>query len=304
MTAATDDREAAQVLTKEASYTVEDGVTIYGGTMVNLDASQEASPAADSASETCVGVCYEQVDNTDDGEVVKVRRGIHALVNSSGNAVDASDEGNVVYVEDDQTVATTSSNLVKAGICRGMYGSLVLVEFEHEEVLHASANLEDLATVATARTNLGVPSSAEAALVANNLSDLAVAATARTNLGFTIDPTTEYIYFYIDDLIAANAYRALLKLHGTGSITKIETVLRGAALATGNTTLTGKLDGTGITDGVVTITQSGSAVGDEDSVTPSALNVFTDGQLFELLVGGTNDDATADAGVCLTILRD
>ena len=39
---------------------------------------------------------------------------------------------------------------------------------------------------ATARTSLGVPSTAEAALVANNLSDLASASSARTNLGLAI----------------------------------------------------------------------------------------------------------------------
>ena len=39
---------------------------------------------------------------------------------------------------------------------------------------------------ATARTSLGVPSTAEAALVANNLSDLASASTSRANLGVAI----------------------------------------------------------------------------------------------------------------------
>lgn len=56
--------------------------------------------------------------------------------------------------------------------------------------LTATSNLSDLANVATARTNLGVPSTSEALLGANNLSDIANAATARTNLG--ID-TTDFL---------------------------------------------------------------------------------------------------------------
>jgi len=130
MTAAAADREAVRIDSLAGNYTMKNTVKIYTGTMVCIDGTPEALPAADTASLKCVGVAQETVDNADDGETIETKRGVFAMVNSSTHACDATTEGDVVYVEDDQTVATTSSELVKAGVCRGMYGDLVLVEFD------------------------------------------------------------------------------------------------------------------------------------------------------------------------------
>ncbi len=93
------------------------------------------------------------------------------------------------------------------------------------------------------------------------------------------------------DLTGTAVYRMLAQQAGT--ISSISTVLEGAALATGNATLTCSIDGVGITTGVITVTQAGSAEGDIDTVTPSGNNVIAVGEVFEVTVGGTNTQANS-----------
>jgi len=73
------------------------------------------------------------------------------------------------------------------------------------------------------------------------------------------------------------------------TITKIKSVINGA-LTTGDATITAAINSTAITTGVITVTQSGSAAGDQDECSPSAANV-ADGadDLLKLTLGGTND---------------
>lgn len=100
--------------------------------------------------------------------------------------------------------------------------------------------------------------------------------------------TDERVYLTIGgiELDGTAAYRLPSPVAGT--ITRITTILEGA-LTTGNATLTGRIGGTAITGGVVTITQAASAAGDVDSVAPSALNTVDVGDDINLTVGGTND---------------
>lgn len=76
-----------------------------------------------------------------------------------------------------------------------------------------------------------------------------------------------------------------------GTITRIDTVLLGGAVSTNDAVLTFKIgaagSGTGITNGVVTITASGSAIGDKDSASPTALNTVAAGDLIYCTVSGT-----------------
>lgn len=103
------------------------------------------------------------------------------------------------------------------------------------------------------------------------------------------------VALYVRDLRGATALRSGFVATRPGIVKNIRSVLLGAALATGNATLTGKIATVAITNGAVTITQSGSAIGDQDIATPTAANVFAAGDFIELLVGGTNTDATAYA---------
>lgn len=85
------------------------------------------------------------------------------------------------------------------------------------------------------------------------------------------------------------------------NVTAIYSVID-SALTVADETLTFKDNGgTGLTGGVITVTQSGSADGDIDSVTPSANNAFTAGQKLTVSIGGEN----GTAAICnITVLCD
>ncbi len=72
-----------------------------------------------------------------------------------------------------------------------------------------------------------------------------------------------------------------------GTIDLIQTVLKGGAVTTNNATCTFKIGSTGITDGVVTVTASGSAIGDVDSAEPSAANTVAVGDVILCTVSNT-----------------
>lgn len=88
-----------------------------------------------------------------------------------------------------------------------------------------------------------------------------------------------------------------------GTIVKIWSVLNSEALATGNATLTASIGGVAVTNGAITITQAGSAVGDVDSATPTAANTVTAGQAIAVTLGGSNSAEGAYANVSIVIRR-
>ncbi len=86
-----------------------------------------------------------------------------------------------------------------------------------------------------------------------------------------------------------------------GRIRKIWSVTDGV-LTTGNATITAAINGVAVTNGVVTITQAGSAAGDVDFAVPTAANLVAAGDVISLTVGGTNATATP-ATVILEIVQ-
>ena len=76
-----------------------------------------------------------------------------------------------------------------------------------------------------------------------------------------------------------------------GSITRMDSVLLGGAVTTNDAVVTGKIGAAGagiaITNGVITITAAGSAIGDKDSAAPTAANVVAAGDLIYFTVSGT-----------------
>lgn len=85
-----------------------------------------------------------------------------------------------------------------------------------------------------------------------------------------------------------------------GTIVAIHSVLHGA-IATADATLTGKIDGTAITGGAITVAYSGSAAGDADTVAPTALNVVAAGESIEVETDGACTNAEA---VTITVVID
>lgn len=100
------------------NYPLAAATVIYQGTLVALDASGNAVAASDAAALRVVGRAEETVDNSDGdaGDLtINAKRGVFKYANSGTNAVDADDKGKVCFVEDDQTVAETSTHKCKAG---------------------------------------------------------------------------------------------------------------------------------------------------------------------------------------------
>lgn len=121
--------------------------------------------------------------------------------------------------------------------------------------------------------------------------------------GATVVGLHEHITLAIPNLVGADAKVYGINCPVAGTVTRIASRLGGAALTTGDATITGKIGAVAITTGAITIAQSGSAEGDLDSVTPSGANTVAVGSDLNFTVGGTNDETDAFATLTITIRR-
>jgi len=91
---------------------------LYAGTLAALNSDGRAVNAADTAGLRVIGRVEEDALNGS-GEAgaitVNIKRGVFRYLNSATAALDPDDIGKLCYVEDNQTVAETSTHLVKAG---------------------------------------------------------------------------------------------------------------------------------------------------------------------------------------------
>lgn len=97
---------------------------VEAGKMAAVNASGYGVEGSDTAGLIVQGMYTETVDNSDgsDGDLsAKVSRGkAYKFANSSTNAVTQAHVGSDVYVEDDETVASSTTNSIVAGKCLGI----------------------------------------------------------------------------------------------------------------------------------------------------------------------------------------
>lgn len=268
MTALTSPRTVSQIAGILYSFPVKADAVIYQGAIVCVDSTGYAVPAATATGLLAVGFARESQDATGltSGAVrIEVEEAIVGMKSAGGgDAITFAEIGEIVYLVDDQTVAKTSAGGTRsvAGIVKMIEDGLVFVKFSSS--ISADGDI----------------------LAANNLSDVASAATARANIG----ANKVALSTRVTTLVGTGVYRIVSPVAGT--ITKIWSVIDGV-LTTGNATLTGKIGATSITNGLITITQAGSAAGDVDSATPTALNTVAVGDVLSVTVGGTNATASS-----------
>lgn len=105
-------------------YLMKASTTIYSGSMVALDSSGLAVPAADTVGfKGVVGLATEKVVSASTGDYyVRVQEGIFLL---TGSSLAQARQGELLYVGDDATVvlSTGSTNLIKAGMLVEYVGS-------------------------------------------------------------------------------------------------------------------------------------------------------------------------------------
>jgi hypothetical protein len=131
---------------------------LYAGTIVALNSSGQAVPAADTSGLRVVGVTPETVDNSagSAGDLrVDVERGSFLIANSGTDAVDANDAGKLCFIEDDNTVRESKgTHAVKAGRVEEVSSAGVWVEIGYESLIVPSADTitgaADLAALKTA----------------------------------------------------------------------------------------------------------------------------------------------------------
>ena len=152
---------------------------------------------------------------------------------------------------------------------------------------------------ATVSTTLGVTG---ATTLAAASSTALTASTSLTVTGANIVGLTESVSFSATNIRAASAGVFGVASPYAGTIVKVYTFLNNA-LATGDAVLTTNINGVGVTNGVVTITQAGSAVGDVDVATPTALNTVAVGDSISVAVSGANDANPSSALVTVVIRR-
>lgn len=99
-----------------------------------------------------------------------------------------------------------------------------------------------------------------------------------------------FVTHTIDDISTAGSYWVLPGIAGT--ITDIGSVINGA-IATADATLSFEIGGVAITSGNIVIANAGSAAGDVDTSSPSALNVITATDPIEMITDGASTNIVA-----------
>lgn len=117
MSALTQDRETARKDFLLKSVPVAASTVIYKGSLVAINSSGYAVPAADSASLRVIGVAYEKADNSAGANAaIDVRVQTAGIYKFAASSITQAMVGKIMYVVDDQTVDdAVGTNGIKAG---------------------------------------------------------------------------------------------------------------------------------------------------------------------------------------------
>lgn len=111
--------------------------------------------------------------------------------------------------------------------------------------------------------------------------------------GIPTTGTVQKVTVLVPDISTANS-AATIASPFSGTIVKMESTLQ-AVIASANAVVTGKIGtpaaGTAITNGVLTVAFSGSAIGDIDTAMPTAANAVVEGQLLSVISNGGSTNA-------------
>jgi hypothetical protein len=104
MTACTTDRNTTYRMGVEIAYPVKAATRIYAGSMVAVDNTGYALPAANATGHKLVGVALEQVDNsTGANGAVLIRVRTTGVFDFGATSISQANVGADMYVVDDQT---------------------------------------------------------------------------------------------------------------------------------------------------------------------------------------------------------
>lgn len=103
-------------------YQIAAGATLLAGEITALNAAGKAVRATDAAALTVIGLSKQVLDG-----YVEVEDGIYALANSADHPVTRAMRGQLCFVEDQNTVASSSANSIAAGVVVDVYDSEVYV---------------------------------------------------------------------------------------------------------------------------------------------------------------------------------
>jgi len=118
----------------------------------------------------------------------------------------------------DLPVATTIGDSDLFLLHQGVLDKQVTAAIVLGGCLKVSANLSDLASAGTARTNLGVPAISDVPYLVNNLSDLPNKATARANLSLTVGTNVQAWAAQLDAIAANNSTAGFHAQTGTNTV--------------------------------------------------------------------------------------
>ncbi len=118
MTALTDDYEAKRQDGEIIDVSVKASATIYKGALLVDKGSGYAEPGADGSGYVFLGVAVEKADNSSgsDGDI-SVRLYKTGTFQYAKASAAQTDLDQLMYIHDDQTVGTSSTNSVSAGYC-------------------------------------------------------------------------------------------------------------------------------------------------------------------------------------------